>query len=237
MIRIIGFLAVSLLIVAGVIVMGGEETESTAESVATVPVRRIHPVKTVAVNISNSYQYQHTYLGEVVARHSSELGFERVGRIVSMDITVGDVFAEGDILAQLDTERLAEERNELIARTSQMEAQLDELVAGARAETISAAELTVNDLAHQLELAKRNLGRRRKLVRPGNGRARRTRGRRFWRTIDCREIECCKTSIGRTEDRNAIGGDSRSTVGVDAKQVAARTESNRDRSECDSSSL
>ena len=165
--------ALSLLV--GAVVVGGiafamnagGESDSADRLGPSLMNRRIHPVTTLSVHLQDGYDYQQTYLGEVVANRSSNLGFERAGRIVGMDISEGDVFEAGTVLAQLDTERLLEQRKELLARTAGIQARLDELTAGARQEKISAAQSTVKDLEHQLELAKRTLQRRQNLIDRG----------------------------------------------------------------------
>jgi multidrug efflux pump subunit AcrA (membrane-fusion protein) len=160
MFRTVSFLLISLAVVAGVVTMRQGESDTTSAQ----PMRRIHPVETIAVQLQDGYQYRHDYLGEVVARRSSELGFELAGRIMAMDVSEGDVFEAGEVLAELDTDRLVEQRIELTARADQIDAKLQELIVGPRAETIAAAEATVKDLTHQLELAERNRNRRQKLV-------------------------------------------------------------------------
>lgn len=160
MFRAASFVLITIAIATGVVVMRQGESDSTTAQ----PMRRIHPVETIAVQLQEGYEYSHDYLGEVVARRSSELGFELAGRIVAMDVSEGDVFDEGKVLAKLDTDRLVEQRIELTARADQIDAKLQELIVGPRAETIAAAEATVKDLNHQLELAQRNRTRRQKLV-------------------------------------------------------------------------
>ena len=143
-----------------VVVMRKDDSDTTSAQ----PMRRIHPVETIAVQLQDGYQYRHDYLGEVVARRSSELGFELAGRIIAMDVSEGDVFELGAVLAKLDTDRLVEQRIELTARADQIDAKLQEVIVGPGAETIAAAEATVKDLNHQLELAQRNRKRRQQLV-------------------------------------------------------------------------
>jgi multidrug efflux pump subunit AcrA (membrane-fusion protein) len=160
MFRTVSFLLISLAVVAGVVAMRQGESDTASAQ----PMRRIHPVETIAVQLQDGYQYSHDYLGEVVARRSSELGFELAGRIMAMDVSEGDVFEAGAVLAELDTDRLVEQRIELTARADQIDAKLQELIVGPRPETIAAAEATVKDLNHQLELAQRNRKRRQQLV-------------------------------------------------------------------------
>jgi len=151
---------VSLLVVFGI---GSASVDSPPSTLAT-PGPRVHPVQTVQVELQNRYAYRQSYTGEVVARRSSELGFERMGRLAAVEVREGERLEQNAVLARLDTDRLQEQRQELQAREAQAQAKLDELVAGPRAETIAAAEATVRDLTHQLELLKQKQDRREQLL-------------------------------------------------------------------------
>jgi len=164
-----------LSLLLGAVVLGGvalsmrtnDDSEPASGAQDAAVKRRIHPVEIMTIELREGFDSQQTYLGEVVAHRSSNLGFERPGRIIGMDLSEGDSFPEGSVLARLDTERLVEQRKELLARTAGIQARLDELTAGARSETISAARSTVKDLEHQLELAQRTLKRRQSLIDRG----------------------------------------------------------------------
>ncbi|MEM9539257.1 MAG: efflux RND transporter periplasmic adaptor subunit [Cyanobacteria bacterium P01_E01_bin.42] len=125
------------------------------------------PVRTFAVQPVSSYTTQRTYSGEVVARRSSNLGFERGGTIISVLVEEGDRVGAGQPLARLDTRSLDAQRLQAIAQRGTSEAQLQELKAGARQEDINAARASVAEIQQQLELARRKQSRRQYLYDEG----------------------------------------------------------------------
>jgi multidrug efflux pump subunit AcrA (membrane-fusion protein) len=128
---------------------------------AKVPVSaNIFPVETMPIKPVESYQESRTYTGEIVARRSSELGFERSGQLVFIAVDEGDRVNTGTPLGRLDTSSLEAERHQLLAQRSQAIAQLQELQAGPRTETIAAARATVREIGEQLELARTKRSRR-----------------------------------------------------------------------------
>lgn len=125
------------------------------------------PVRTLAVQPVSSYTSQRTYSGEIVARRSSELGFERGGTVVAVLVDEGDRISAGQPLARLDTRSLDAQRLQAIAQRGTAEAQLQELKAGARQEDINAARANVAEIQQQLELARRKQSRRQYLYDEG----------------------------------------------------------------------
>lgn len=154
-------LLVPVLLVPVVIVSqrGGEKAEMSE----TQPL----PVETVQLQLVQSYTTKRTYSGELVARRSSELGFERAGTVVALQVDDGDQVSAGEPLAQLDIRDLEAQRSQLEAQKRQVLAQLQELESGPRREDISAAEAAVSDLRNQLELAELQAERRAALFAQG----------------------------------------------------------------------
>lgn len=122
------------------------------------------PVATSKVERAVSFARERTFTGVVKAVRTSELGFERTGRLDAVLVDEGDRVLAGQPLARLDVKNLVAKRDELTAQRSAAQAQLDELVAGPRKETIAAARAVVDDLKAQLELAELRYGRSEKLV-------------------------------------------------------------------------
>jgi RND family efflux transporter MFP subunit len=133
----------------------GQEPEAKAPA----PVS-ILPVETIQATPAESYQIPRTYTGEIVARRSSELGFERSGQLVFIAVDEGDRVNTGTPLGRLDTSSLEAERHQLLAERSQAVAQLQELKVGPRTETIAAARAAVREIGEQLELARTKRSRR-----------------------------------------------------------------------------
>lgn len=127
----------------------------------------ILPVETVTVNAVESYPVSRMYAGEIVARRSSELGFERAGKLVKIAVDQGQRIQAGAPLAYLETSNLDVRRRELRAQKAAAIARLQEMEAGPRSEVIAAARATVQDLQAQLELASLQRTRREWLYTQG----------------------------------------------------------------------
>ncbi|MEM8722058.1 MAG: efflux RND transporter periplasmic adaptor subunit [Cyanobacteria bacterium P01_G01_bin.39] len=136
-------------------------------TVATQQQANILPVKTVAIEAVDSYSTSQTYTGEVTASRTSEVGFERGGKLIKVLVEEGDLIGLNIPLAKLDTTNLEAQRQGLNAQKAQAQAVLAELQNGARREQISAAQARVRDLQQQLELEKIRSSRREYLYNQG----------------------------------------------------------------------
>ncbi len=94
-----------------------------AES-GTPTSRAALPVEVVSIEATDAYPVRELYAGRVVARRTSELGFERSGRLVEVAFDEGDRVEPGAVLAQLDTRELRARRRELEARRDRIRADL-----------------------------------------------------------------------------------------------------------------
>ena len=128
---------------------------------------RVQPVKTVKVEPVESYGESRTYTGNLVAFRSSNLSFERSGKVINIAVEAGERVVSGQVLASLDTRNLQTTRQQLLAEKAQALAQLAEMEAGPRQETIAAAVAKVRNIQEQLKLAKTKLSRREKLYQEG----------------------------------------------------------------------
>ncbi|MBR8829130.1 MAG: biotin/lipoyl-binding protein [Gomphosphaeria aponina SAG 52.96 = DSM 107014] len=127
----------------------------------------ILPVETIKVTPVDTYEEYRTYTGTIVASRISELGFDRPGKIIKILVEEGDKVKAGEPLATLDTANLKAEQQQLLAQKAQLMAQLGEMEAGPRPETIAAARATVKELEEQLELARLKSKRREELYAQG----------------------------------------------------------------------
>ena len=139
---------------------------TTAKSVASTQTN-ILPVKTTVIEPVRSYSTTQTYTGEVTALRTSEVGFERGGKLIEVFVEEGDRVTANAPLAKLDTTNLEAQRQGLIAQKQQAQAVLAELKNGARTEEIAAAQANVRDLQQQLELEKLRSSRREYLYGEG----------------------------------------------------------------------
>lgn len=124
-------------------------------------------VKTIAVEMVQSYTVTRSYTGDVTATRSSELGFERSGTLIWVGVDQGDRVQVGDAIARLDTQNQVAQLNQLRAQKAQATAVLQELRNGPRAEVIAAARSQVNDLQNQVALETLRRDRREYLHQEG----------------------------------------------------------------------
>ena len=164
-----------LLAIASVILglgfIWGQKTQPEQPSFAQPAVSQtqgnILPVKTIQVETIASYQTIKTYTGEVTASRTSEVGFERGGKLIAVLVEEGERIKQGMELAKLDTANLKAERKALLAQKAQAQAVLAEFRNGSRSETIAQAEASVRDLEQQLELEEIKNSRRKYLYEEG----------------------------------------------------------------------
>ncbi len=83
------------------------------------------PVESLRVSLSEGYEVRQRYAGRVVSRRSSDLGFERGGRIEAVLVDEGDRVDAGAVLVRLDVRELRARRRELEAQVRETEARLE----------------------------------------------------------------------------------------------------------------
>ncbi|MDG1416927.1 MAG: efflux RND transporter periplasmic adaptor subunit [Maricaulis sp.] len=89
----------SLLIAILVFGVSTLRAEATFQSAPPLPI----PVSTIEADYSPAASIEEMFPGLVSARRESALGFERGGRIETVEVDVGDRVIAGQILARLDT--------------------------------------------------------------------------------------------------------------------------------------
>ena len=156
-----------LILLAGVGIgkFGGIEANNSPVR-ATTQARPLR-VKTTEIELAQNYQTTQSFTGEVVANRTSEVGFERGGKLIEVLVDEGDRVSKGAVLAKLDTANLQAQRRSLVAQKAQAEARLVELKNGARTEQIRAARARVRDIEKQLKLEKLKSSRRKYLYEQG----------------------------------------------------------------------
>ncbi len=163
---LIGALALAALVGA---VVGVRTLKKTAvpAPVATPAASRAIPVETFEVERVSSYTVSRLYTGKIAALRSSDLGFERSGQVVNMQVSEGEQVSAGQALAALDTQDLEAQKRQLIAQKAQAQARLNELQTGARPEDIAVAAAAATDLEQQLALQQTQQNRREYLFSQG----------------------------------------------------------------------
>ena len=126
--------------------------------------RELTTVETIEVVPAETSTITRTFTGVLTPAQSSDLGFKRIDRIVSLTVDQGDRVKAGDTLAVLDTRSLHAEKCVLLAELRAAKAQLAELEAGPRQQTIDAARARLQELQSLVELAKITSERQSRLV-------------------------------------------------------------------------
>lgn len=138
------------------------DTPSTEDSTAR---GKPMPVRVEVATSVDSFLRERVYTGTLVARRKSVLSFERAGKLIELLVDEGDRITKDQVLASLDTRRLTARQAQAEADLQQATAQLRELSAGPRQQTIAAARAEVESLAAQRDVAEIRLRRRQDLVK------------------------------------------------------------------------
>ena len=80
------FILLALLPLASCGAGNGTTSEDESQAASTLLVR------TAQVRLQSSYRIRETYAGRIESRRSSNLGFDRAGRVVSLAVDEGDLF-------------------------------------------------------------------------------------------------------------------------------------------------
>lgn len=86
--------------------------------------RQPHPIEVVTVNLQDSYMRERSFTGRVTAAQVSQIGFELNGIIKDVLVDDGFKVTAGQALASLDTARLHTQRNQLLAKKEEIDANL-----------------------------------------------------------------------------------------------------------------
>lgn len=95
--------------------------------------------------------------GQVKSEEKADLAFEKIGRIISINVKVGDKVSPGKILIQLANADIAAQLAQAQADVKVQEAKLDEIKKGTRPEEIQVQEVKVTNAEVALENTKRDL--------------------------------------------------------------------------------
>ncbi|ADV64279.1 efflux transporter, RND family, MFP subunit [Isosphaera pallida ATCC 43644] len=169
-------LAISLVVLTGLVMAGGvvvasradlresagligvDLTRSAIESIGPVSVRPL-TVVVEPIELSEGYTINASFVGRVESARTSDLAFERMGRLERVEVREGDRVDAGQVLAVLDTRELDERIASAQARLDQARADLAELIAGPRVEAIATARAEVEQAEARLELARATTAR------------------------------------------------------------------------------
>jgi RND family efflux transporter MFP subunit len=146
--RTVTYVMVGVLVVAaviGTVVWRSRLAAPSDEDVRSVVVDRGTMLVTVLAS------------GSVEPRSRVEMAFEVPGQVAEVPVKVGDRVKAGDVLARLDSERLALQVQQARASLESARAQLAQLRAGARPEEVMATEANLRAMQAQVSAAAANL--------------------------------------------------------------------------------
>ncbi len=93
---------------------------------ANEPQPAAHPplaVTTLPVKMQDEYVTRTRYVGRLEPARQTSLAFERTGLVVSVSVDEGASVRAGDVIAELDTDRLTADRKRLEARKRELQAE------------------------------------------------------------------------------------------------------------------
>jgi multidrug efflux pump subunit AcrA (membrane-fusion protein) len=155
----------TLVLLIGLCLIGCSGSESPEQP---LQARKL-PVAVMTVRQLGSYNELRTYAGTVESRQTSQLAFQRIGRLQELLVDEGDPVKANQVLAKLDDRELKQQELQLISNRGQAKAMLAELQAGPREQTIAATKASLASLDAQLTLAKATFNRTSKLRIRGGG--------------------------------------------------------------------
>jgi RND family efflux transporter MFP subunit len=109
-----------------------------------------------------SYQVENKFVGKVIAQQDANLGFEFAGMIKSLHVIEGQKVEKGQLLAELNTQLLLIERNQLDAQLQQGQAEFDLIQANlTRLSSLSkrgfTSEQKIDELSSQKRVVSANI--------------------------------------------------------------------------------
>jgi multidrug efflux pump subunit AcrA (membrane-fusion protein) len=122
------------------------------------------PVRVMILGEAKLENMQGRYTGIVQAAREVAVGVNVGGQVQQVLVREGDFVEQGAAIMQLDQRRLLAGKESIQAQFMGAQAQLDELIAGPRKETIAVSRASIIALQEELRLAEMRLVRRRGLL-------------------------------------------------------------------------
>ncbi|MFT5058271.1 MAG: multidrug efflux pump subunit AcrA (membrane-fusion protein) [Planctomycetota bacterium] len=122
------------------------------------------PVRVMILGEAKLENMQGRYTGIVQAAREVAVGVNVGGQVQQVLVREGDFVEQGAAIMQLDQRRLLAGKESIQAQVMGAQAQLDELIAGPRKETIAVSRASIIALQEELRLAEMRLVRRRGLL-------------------------------------------------------------------------
>ncbi len=151
--RVAGVIFASALLLGGLYVAGsfpGSKREDDLRVVDGGPSRAL-PVNTLVAEFTASYRQQRTLNGIVKARRAGDLSFSRSGKIQKILVDKGDRVSAGDLLAEIDTSQLTQQKEQLENASSRAQEKLSQLIADAKFRSMESIRAEVQSLQTQID--------------------------------------------------------------------------------------
>ena len=128
----------------------------------TQPVSQYLQASSEYLTQQDSYQVENKFVGKVIAKQDANLGFEFAGIIKTLHVIEGQQVVKGQLLAELNTQLLLIERNQLEAQLQQAEAEFDLIEANlSRLNSLSkrgfTSEQNIDELSSQKRVIAANI--------------------------------------------------------------------------------
>ncbi|AZL61436.1 efflux RND transporter periplasmic adaptor subunit (plasmid) [Tabrizicola piscis] len=120
-VALLGAIAAGVILVALAIHKRSAEAQAAQQSAL---VTRAVPVSVARPAAESGYDLTRSFTGLVAARRSVDLGFDQAGRVMAVHADLGDRVAQGEVVAELDRDRLLARQAELTASIAEARAAL-----------------------------------------------------------------------------------------------------------------
>lgn len=98
-VKVLGLAIAIAVFIGGSVSLLNQKAAAAQPSTSVAPL----PVETLRVDRSESYEFDDLFAGAVEPRQTTNLAFERGGKIAALFVDEGDVVAAGAVIAKLDT--------------------------------------------------------------------------------------------------------------------------------------
>lgn len=119
-----------------------EQAEQTPEEDALAPLQ-VAQAPEVSADPAQSMDSPLVYTGDIKAANKVPVAVEVVGKVLQLNVDIGDSVKAGDVLLQIDSTTLEAQRAQAVAGLKAAQAQLDQLMLGPDAGNVEAARASV----------------------------------------------------------------------------------------------
>ena len=164
--RLVSVIAVVLAVaVLGLAYQNGWFAGKAKPQTDSATTQTVLPVNTQRMQYVESIKQTRSYTGTVRAHRTSDLAFDKTGKIIEVLVNDGDHVEAGQVIARMDTDTLQAQQTATLAKLDQSKFVMNELDAGPRKEQIAAAVADTAAAKSDYENAKIRAKRREQLAK------------------------------------------------------------------------